>query len=425
MSDASEGLANLTIDPMPRSVVENEGTTELSEDVRLVTSNVLPIQRKAMRGIFSDAGIRVVANKKKFVIEVYVKEPGELDLANVPEAGKEGYYEVYVQDNVVDIRTLSQEGALWGAQALADIYRSFKDDGRVSNLTIRDWPAHRDRGVLIRADDDIHARSFEQWRQMMNALARVKMNHVALPWFAWDSRQQRAFLMTGLPEKDELLGEQASFYQDEENEDRPTLCVGDNYKNLVAHATERGVTLAPVIDVLGWTAPFAEWIPDVGAVSADGTSKSNGMCVDSDRGREVLEAYCTGVLETAFPTGAPCVHLQIGSVTGEDAKALQCETGACAGKAGKELEKHLQWFVDMLREKNVERILVWDNLDVLPENPGFLNEDVTVMQRDGEIDGIPLARDTSGLSVIACSDAKGADWGELAGSLGPQFWQGE
>ena len=41
--------------PEPRDVSLLGGDAELSQDVRLVTSNVLPMQRKAMRGILTSA----------------------------------------------------------------------------------------------------------------------------------------------------------------------------------------------------------------------------------------------------------------------------------------------------------------------------------------------------------------------------------
>ena len=54
--------------PQPKQLVLTEGTSELSIDVRLSTSNVLPLQRKAVRSVLAAAGVRVVANKKSLSI---------------------------------------------------------------------------------------------------------------------------------------------------------------------------------------------------------------------------------------------------------------------------------------------------------------------------------------------------------------------
>ena len=55
--------------PQPKEVILGEGISELAMDVRLSTSNVLPIQRKALRSILTMGCVRVVANKKKYVVD--------------------------------------------------------------------------------------------------------------------------------------------------------------------------------------------------------------------------------------------------------------------------------------------------------------------------------------------------------------------
>jgi hypothetical protein len=50
--------------PRPKKIIVGKGNCDLSKDVRLTTSNVLPLQRKTMRSVFNAAGIKVVANKK-------------------------------------------------------------------------------------------------------------------------------------------------------------------------------------------------------------------------------------------------------------------------------------------------------------------------------------------------------------------------
>ena len=71
--------------PQPKQITILEGDSELSNDIRLVTSNVLPLQRKAIRSILTAAGVKVVANKKRYVVEATVSSPDDFDLADVPE----------------------------------------------------------------------------------------------------------------------------------------------------------------------------------------------------------------------------------------------------------------------------------------------------------------------------------------------------
>ena len=111
--------------PHPKDVTLTGGNTDLSQDVRLVTSNVLPLQRKAMRGVLAEAGVRVVANKKKYVIEAIVEDDSGFDLSDVPEKAREEYYELELRDSVVTMRTPTQTGALWATQTLGTIFEAF------------------------------------------------------------------------------------------------------------------------------------------------------------------------------------------------------------------------------------------------------------------------------------------------------------
>ena len=93
--------------PEVRQMLASGGVSELAEDVRLVTSNVAPLYRKTMRTVLAAAGIRVVANKKKYIIDVRVEPATALKMDDVPLAAREEYYEVEVQDTMVSCTSTS------------------------------------------------------------------------------------------------------------------------------------------------------------------------------------------------------------------------------------------------------------------------------------------------------------------------------
>ena len=99
------------------------GDSNLSIDVRLSTSNVSPSQRKAIRSILTDVGVRVVANKKTYVIEAKVEEESAFDLSDVPVAGRREYYELKIHGSKVTVRAPEQEGTVWAAQTLATLFK--------------------------------------------------------------------------------------------------------------------------------------------------------------------------------------------------------------------------------------------------------------------------------------------------------------
>ena len=124
--------------PSPQQVILQDGVTELSPDVRLATSNVIPYMRKTMRSIFTASAIRVVANKKRFVIQVNIIDESEADWGDVPEVYRRDYYRMDIANNVVTISSPSQVGAIWGVQSFADLYQAGGPDGCIPNCVIRD-----------------------------------------------------------------------------------------------------------------------------------------------------------------------------------------------------------------------------------------------------------------------------------------------
>ena len=110
--------------PQPKEVILGEGISELAMDVRLSTSNVLPIQRKALRSILTMGGVRVVANKKKYVVDAQVLGPDAFDLSRIPSELRHDFYELEIKGSEVFIRTPYQAGTVWAAQTLSLLFRA-------------------------------------------------------------------------------------------------------------------------------------------------------------------------------------------------------------------------------------------------------------------------------------------------------------
>jgi len=200
-SDADTGPNVPGLIPEPREITLLGGMTELSGDVRLVTSNVLPLQRKAMRGILAAAGVRVVANKKKFVIEARVEDIESLDVADVPPDKRDEYYEMTLRDNRVFIRTASQAGALWGIHVLAGIYYASADVMEAPNLVVRDWPAIPWRGIFVESKWGPDRMEQSDWCVTIDRLASLRMNVLGVGIYGcWgncrNEGQPTEFLMT-------------------------------------------------------------------------------------------------------------------------------------------------------------------------------------------------------------------------------------
>jgi hypothetical protein len=364
--------------PEPKHVELLGGDSELSQDVRLVTSNVLPLQRKAMRGILTGAGVRVVANKKKYVIEASVVDPAELDLADVPEAARDEYYELEVSGSLVFIRTASQAGALWGTQGVAHIYRALARGAVIPNLLIRDWPSLPNRGIFVENKWGPDRMTLGDWRQVIDRLAALKMNRIGVGLYGCWGRcrfenRLTEFLMTPVPEHEEdLVNEHALRWYSpaedawQEETYRPRMAEEDFFGEVVAYGREKGVTVIPFVNSLGHNTLIPRMLPEISAKDAEGRPVGVGYCLSNPKTREFIETYYGGIIERYFPDGIEYFHIQMDEVYGdypdpddphrEDSPWCRCPE---CSKATPEdlLRDYISWLLTMLTEKGVGRVI--------------------------------------------------------------------
>ena len=397
MTTSADTPAPLCLYPEPRQVSLLGGAAELSEDVRLVTSNVLPLQRKAMRGILTTAGVRVVANKKKFIIEAQVLDPAALDMSDVPEEARDEYYEVEVQDNRVFVRTASQAGALWGTHTLGAIYRAAAQEIPIPNMLIRDWPELRTRGIFVESKWGPDRMALVDWQTVIDRIADMKMNCLGVGIYGcWGNCRYEGkpteFLMVPVPENEELKTEKHLrwFSPDDEEwceEDYlPEMFEFDFLGDVVAYGLEKGVTVVPFVNSLGHNTMIPRVMPEVSAKNEDGSPRGIGYCLSSPKTREFLETFYGGIIERYFEGQTKLFHVQLDEVwpdypdPDDASKRVDpwCECPECKARDSEEnLQEYIVWLVKMLTEKGVERVVMWN--DQLTRHMDALDE--TFVQR--------------------------------------------
>jgi len=278
--------------PPVKKIVIAEGDTALSGDVRLVTSNVLPLQRKTMRSILSAAGIRVVANKKKFIIEARVVDFAELNAKDVPAGFESTYYELQLDTNKVYIKASSQEGILLGTYTLASIYMEALSDAVIPNLTVYDWTQRPIRAMY--ADNSLPTNRMvsSDWYAVVDRLAELKINYFFMPIYSdlgAMAHQEDPLETAGIDAKNSRTGKVYSLedgWQDEEFYSYHQK--GDMFKDIYIHALEKGLYVIPSI-VLSENSPMP----------ADQAS---------------LEEYCEAVISRYFPKGLTYFNVSVPGV---------------------------------------------------------------------------------------------------------------
>lgn len=392
--------------PEPRRTQMCGGMTDLSEDVRLVTSNVAPLYRKTMRTVLASAGIRVVANKKKFIIDVRVESIDALTLKDVPPEARDEYYEIDLIENAVTVRTASQIGALWGTHTLAGIYRAKARGLPIPNMKLRDWPDCRLRGAFIKSLWGLDRLAPEEWMNCFERLAAVKLNLIGIPfdggWAPAARETASAGLLTPLPELPQLaqpvhLAWYSPNLKTWRAELAPAKLHTENYlAQVLSMARETGLTGYPVVSGLGERTALPRLLPAISARNAAGEPTGAAFCLSAPETRQALESVYGAILQTYFAEGTPFFMVHLGP-TGCDAKGrpslAACECAKCKKKTPAQLvQEHLLWLVPLLTARRAKSVILCDDLDAASSAAVFTADFARQLEKAKLVDRIVFTR---------------------------------
>ncbi|MBR4673934.1 MAG: family 20 glycosylhydrolase [Victivallales bacterium] len=370
--------------PQPKIIEKLEGNSELSSDVRLETRNVSPLQRKAIRSILNSVGIRVVANKKRFEVEAVVEDSDKFDLSKVPEVCRKEYYELTVKGSIITIRTPAQEGTVWAAHTVAALLRKFLNGEKLPNMIIKDWPVLPVRGIFVENKWGPDRMDINDWMRTIDQLSALKMNTLGIGLYGcWGSCRYEGpdkpteFLMVPVPERDDLKTIHTLKWYSPEKEtwnqenylpsmrEKPELL-----SDVIAYASERGITVVPFVNSFGHNTFFAREIPEISAKDEKGNPTGVGYCITSPATREFVEKLYGSILDKYYPNGADYFHIQMDEVwpdypmPDEPTKIGDpwCKCPVCKKKKAEEnLLDYVFWLVNMLVKKGVKKVVMWND----------------------------------------------------------------
>ncbi len=348
--------------PQPQHVEFLEGTTEMCSDVRLATSNVLPFMRKTMRTVFTGANIRIVANKKKFVIHVNIVDKSELDFAAAPPELRNDFYRMTVQDNVVTIQAASQLGAVWGTQTFANLYKATGHEVSVPNMEIADWAAFPMRGLFIPADDIAAEMHLDEWCSLLDRLGEAKLNMLAIELLGNENLEH---LLVHLNDDEEWTpATERTYYSPVEQDWKsepfaPVMFSDDCYGDYVTAASERGIQLVPALSLFVNNSLLTQLSPALAGKDAAGNERADICCFMSSRAREQIETFYGYFLDTYYPDGADKLLLQFDRLPAAADTEQWCQCEACQDRAPQENVASLAlWLVTLLTAKGVNQVIL-------------------------------------------------------------------
>ena len=352
--------------PTPQSVKLLEGTTELSPDVRLATSNVIPYMRKTMRSIFTAAAIRVVANKKRFVIQVNIINPKDADWDDVPVELRDDFYKMVIENNLVTISSPSQTGAIWGVQSFADLYQAKGPETLIPNCVIKDWPTTAVRGAAVPATPMTKRMRLEEYGTVIDRLARARMNTLIISLYnpPQPDCDRSETLLVPFPEFPELVTEEALTWETAQIAPVPEgiydpmspVMVSDDYlAGLISYGHERGLKIIPSLDLTEMTSQLKKVCPTAGNVA-------------DPKYRECAEKLYGSLLTRYCPDGIGAFHVSLKNV----------ESSLSADYAA--------WLVELLTAKGVQKVII----DTMAATADM----VKALKKEGLLDKVILLGDS-------------------------------
>ncbi|WP_309127766.1 beta-N-acetylhexosaminidase [Microbacterium sp.] len=222
----------LPLVPAPLSAISDAGRTRLSDSTRVIgdaSAAAALIERVAAR-----CGIRIplVAGEPR---------PGDVVLRLDATSGPAEAYRLRVGD-VIEITGADAAGLFYGIQTLLQLLREDDEGWGWQRVRIEDAPRFAYRGMML--DVARHFFPVAEVKAVIDRAAALKLNHVHLHLSddqGWRLHIDSWPLLSQMSSVSSANGDQGGCYSK------------DDYREIVAHAASRHVTIVPEIDLPGHT----------------------------------------------------------------------------------------------------------------------------------------------------------------------------
>jgi hexosaminidase len=266
-------LSEAGLIPLPQEVSNGSGTFEVTAEtgIRLIGTS----EKLTSIGDFLANSLRPATG---FALPVS-KDSGEITL-ELTGSGPSEAYELEISDAGIRITAAGEAGLFYGVQTLIQL---FPADIAQATVQSRDWvlpqgkvsdaPDFAYRGSML--DVARHFISKEDVKFYIDQMASMKLNYLHLHLTddqGWRIEIKSWPKLTEIGGSSEVGGGKGGFYTQEE------------YKELVAYAAERYITIVPEIDMPGHTnsalASYAELNPGVNLPVGQGLDSLNKKPLD-------------------------------------------------------------------------------------------------------------------------------------------------
>ena len=266
----------------------------------------------------------------------------------------------------------------------AQTFRQLVVPGRASvpGLRIVDWPDFRYRGLYIESKWGPDLMSLEDWRELIDYMAGLKMNSLGVGvyccWCVQYEGRRTEFLMVPFPDRPQLQTPKTiRYYSAKQGEWKaltylPRMFAEDFFGEVVAYAKSRNVTVRPHFNGPGHTTLIPHVYPEVSAKDEAGRPTGYGYCLSNPRTYELLYSLWDSIIERYLrPHGVDWFHMgldEIYPVRGVDEENPEAEVSPwcccpdCRGRSPEELlSEYVLKAVGHLAAKGMNHITMWND----------------------------------------------------------------
>ena len=215
--------------PTPQKGIYYDSETHFTDFT--IESNDFNTEGELLKSYLTTKGF--LHTKDGFLIKFIQKE--------IPENASDEAYTLRIDEDIT-ITAKTSKGVFYAIQTLKQVFRQGKDYGILPQLSITDWPAFKIRGLMH--DTGRNFQSLAQLKEQIEVLARYKYN--AFHWHLTDNPAWRleSKIYPELQSDDATLRGKGDFYSQED------------FKEIVAFAAARNITVIPEFDIPGHTDAF-------------------------------------------------------------------------------------------------------------------------------------------------------------------------
>ncbi|MBP2377992.1 hexosaminidase [Microbacterium phyllosphaerae] len=227
--------------PLPASVVSGEGRMPISDSTRVIGDS--PSTAHLIDAVARRTGIRLSHATATATGDVVMR----VDPASAAPEG----YTLSIAD-AVEIVGGDEAGLFYGVQTLLQLLREGDDGWGILQAEIADAPRFERRGVML--DVTRHFFGVDEVKKFIDSTSALKFNHLHL--HLTDDQGWRIHIdswpkLTELASSTASLGDRGGFY------------TKDDYREIVAYASQHHMIVIPEIDLPGHTHAIGVAYPDL------------------------------------------------------------------------------------------------------------------------------------------------------------------